>query len=222
MTSKDISSPSASRRRALATLAGGSLLTVATLAGRSAHAQAAPQESVDYTRLAAPQPNDHPGKIEVTEWFGFWCPHCNDFEPILENWVKKLPPDVEMNYVPIAFYDQQVPLQRLFYTLQVLGLDRSWRPKVFAAIHQAHLGLDTGETQADWAAQNGIDRKKYLDVYNSFSVQANARRASSMAQAYGISSVPTLSVDGKFEVLGSAKALTTLDYLIAQERRTVK
>jgi protein dithiol oxidoreductase (disulfide-forming) len=222
MTTKAKETHLLSRRRALVTLSGAGALAIASVASRPLYAQTAPQENSDFTRLAAPQQVDHPGKIEVTEWFGFWCPHCNEFEPILENWVRKLPPDVEMNYVPIAFYDQQVPLQRLFYTLQVLGLDRTLRPKVFAAIHEAHTPLDTGEAQADWAAQNGIDKKKYLDVYNSFSVQSNARRASSMAQAYGISSVPTLSVDGKYEVLGSAKALTTLDYLIAQERRARK
>jgi protein dithiol oxidoreductase (disulfide-forming) len=222
MTTKAKQPDLLSRRRALMTLSGASALALAALKPRPARAQAAPQENVDYTRLTAPQPLEHAGKIQVTEWFGFWCPHCNDFEPILENWVAKLPPDVEMNYVPIAFYDQQVPLQRLFYTLQVLGLEKTLRTKVFAAIHQAHMPLDTGEAQADWAQQNGIDRKKYLDIYNSFSVQSNSRRASSTAQAYGISSVPTLSVDGKYEVLGGVKALATLDYLIAQERRTMK
>jgi thiol:disulfide interchange protein DsbA len=222
MTTKAKDTDLMSRRRALVTLSGAGALAIASFASRPLYAQTAPQENTDFTRLAAPQPRDNTGKIEVTEWFGFWCPHCNDFEPLLENWVKKLPPDVAMNYVPIAFYDQQVPLQRLFYTLQILGLDRTLRSKVFAAIHEAHTPLDTGEQQADWAAQNGIDKKKYLDLYNSFSVQSNARRASSLAQAYGISSVPTLSVDGKYEVLGSAKAFLTLDYLIAQERRTLK
>jgi thiol:disulfide interchange protein DsbA len=113
-------------------------------------------------------------------------------------------------------------LQRLFYTLEVLGVGQALRPKVFAAIHVTHTPLDTGEQQADWAQSNGIDRKKYLDLYNSFSVQTSARRATSLATAYGVSSVPTLAVDGKYVVLGSAQALPTVDYLIGLERHASK
>jgi thiol:disulfide interchange protein DsbA len=179
---------------------------------------AAPVEGTDYNRVTPPQPTDHPGKIEVTEFFGFWCPHCNDFDPILNEWIKKQPADVAMNYVPISFADAQVPYQRLYYTLKILGKEDALRSKVFYAIHTAKTPLDTGEQQADWAAQNGIDKKKYLDLYNSFSVQNDARRATTIANNYGVSSVPTLAVNGKYTVLGSAAALSTVDFLVAQER----
>jgi thiol:disulfide interchange protein DsbA len=210
---------SLSRRELLVASATGAAGLVAGVFTPLA-ALAAPIEGTDFTRVVPPQPTEHSGKIEVTEFFGFWCPHCNDFDPILNEWIKKQPADVAMNYVPIAFYDAQVPYQRLFYTLKVLGKEESLRSKVFYAIHTAKTPMDTGEQQAEWAGQNGIDKKRYLELYNSFSVQNDARRATSVANIYGVSSVPTLSVNGKYTVLGSAGALSTVDFLVAQERHT--
>jgi thiol:disulfide interchange protein DsbA len=213
-----LSSSNLSRRQLLITGAGTAAGLAAGLLGPAA-AFAAFSEGADYTRVTPAQPTEHPGKIEVTEFFGYWCPHCNEFDPILSDWVKKQRPDVAMRYVPIAFYDQQVPLQRLYYTLKALGQDEALRSKVFYAIHSAKIPLDTGEEQAAWAASNGIDKKKFLDLYNSFSIQADARRASTTATAYDVSSIPTLAVNGKYTVLGSERALATVDFLVDQERK---
>ena len=200
--------------------AASASLAFAGLTPRAALAQKAPQDGRDYTTLTAPQLTDKPGKIEVIEFFGFWCPHCNEFEPTLEAWVKKQSADVSMRFVPVAFSDAQVPLQRLFYTLKYLGKDEALRTKVFAAIHVTHTPLDNAEQQADWAASNGIDRKKYLDFYNSFSVNQDVHNATHLAtDIYGISSIPTLGVNGKYTVLGGPETLATVDYLIAKERR---
>lgn len=42
-------------------------------------------------------------KIQVTEFFGYWCPHCNNFEPLLEKWVAENASTMNFNRVPIAF-----------------------------------------------------------------------------------------------------------------------
>ena len=64
------------------------VLGTASLAGLatlplSALAQGAPQEGRDYKRVETPVPVPE-GKVEVVEFFGYWCPHCNAFEPTLE------------------------------------------------------------------------------------------------------------------------------------------
>ena len=40
-------------------------------------------------------------KLEVREYFSFYCPHCFNFEPIMANVKKDLPADAafEMNHV---------------------------------------------------------------------------------------------------------------------------
>jgi len=167
------------------------------------------------------QPTDSPGKIEVIEFFAYWCPHCNDFDPPLNEWIKRQGPDVVVRHVPIAFNDAQVPLQRIYYVLDALGKEPELRAKVFAAIHIDNNPLNTPDEQAAFAAKNGIDRKKYLDLYNSFSIQARVTRASQMAQAYGVDSVPTLAVDGKYTLGGRPNTLGVLDQLVAMERKSM-
>ena len=62
------------------------------------------------------------GKIEVVEFFWYSCPHCNAFEPTLEAWSKKLPADVVLRRVPVAFRDEPfVAHQKIFYALETLG-----------------------------------------------------------------------------------------------------
>ena len=80
-----------------------------------AFAQRRPEEGKEYRKLDKAVPVEAAaGKIEVIEFFWYSCPHCNAFEPKLVNWIKKLPPDVTVRRVPVAFRDEFVPQQRLF------------------------------------------------------------------------------------------------------------
>lgn len=191
-------------------------------AGGAALAQApAPALGTDYQRIDPPQPKETQGKIEVVEFFGYWCPHCNAFDPDLTAWRNKQPADVVMRYIPVAFDDHEIALQRLFYTLDTMGKERDLRSKVFAAIHIDHRPMWTADNVADWAAANGIDRAKFLDLYNSFTVATKLRQGDQMIKAYGVTEVPFLAVDGKYSVENNKNAFATLDYLIGQERKTL-
>ena len=78
-------------------------------------APAAPVAGKDYTVLKSPQPVDVPaGKIEVIEFFWYGCPHCNEFEPYLESWIKKQGSDVVFKRVPVAFRPEFVPHSQLY------------------------------------------------------------------------------------------------------------
>src|SRR3977135_4542127 len=63
-------------------------------------------EGKQYTRIRSMQPVDKGKKIEVIEFFSYGCPHCNDLEPFLQQWVKTLPPDVQFRRVPVMFQDR--------------------------------------------------------------------------------------------------------------------
>lgn len=186
------------------------------------HAQGTPPaEGRDFERVDPVQPVETPGKVEVIFFFGYWCPHCNEFDPGFSAWTQKQAADVVIRHVPIAFNDGQVPLQRLYYVLDSLGQETALRSKVFAAIHVDQNPLNTPELQAQFAQKNGIDSKKYLDLYNSFSIQSRVRRATQMAQSYGVDGIPFVAVDGKYRLGERASVYTTLDYLVAAERKTL-
>jgi len=195
-------------------VAGGLLLTTPV--------QAAPTAGKEYQVLKAPQPVPA-GKIEVTEFFWYGCPHCFDFEPELEAWVKKQGKDVVFKRVPVAFRDDLLPHTKIFYTLEALGKLDAMHAKVFNALHvERKRMLDTNEI-ADFMASNGIDRKAWLDAYNSFSVTTSSQRANKIADTYKIDGVPTLVVQGKYVTSPSiagdkTAAIQTMDYLVTGVR----
>jgi thiol:disulfide interchange protein DsbA len=187
-------------------------------------AHAAPVADKDYTKLAAPQPVDvAAGKVEVIEFFWYGCPHCNEFEPYLEAWAKKQGPDVVFKRVPVAFRDDFIPHSKMYHALDALGVAEKVTPAVFNEIHVKKNYLLTPQAQADFLATQGVDKKKYLDAYNSFSTQSAVQRDTKLMQDYKIDGVPTLAVQGKYETGPAATnslpgTIQVLDFLVQQIR----
>ncbi len=205
----------------------------------AAHASpAAPVNGAEYRTLDKAQSTDAGKKIEVTEFFWYSCPHCHAFEPALADWVKKQGDNISFKRVPVAFRESFQPQQRLFYTLEAMGKVDEMQKKVFHAIHVEHKTLDTEAAIADFAATQGIDRKKFVDAYNSFGVQSKLKRAMQLQEAYKIDGVPLVAIDGRYvtspsivgATLGSqpeavlqSSTLQVMDWLMAKaskERKT--
>jgi protein dithiol oxidoreductase (disulfide-forming) len=189
-----------------------------------ATAQQAPQVGRDFRILQKPQPTEGTEKIEVIEFFWYGCNHCYEFEPLLENWIKSAPKDVVVRRVPVAFRDDLVPHQRMFYTLEALGKVDSHHKRFFNALHLERKRILTAEELASWAAANDIDRDAFMKAYSSFSVQTKATRARQMAEAYQIDGVPMLAVNGRFvtgpSLTGSPpRSLQVVDFLINESRK---
>jgi len=192
-----------------------------------AFAQRRPEEGKDYLRLDKQVPVDAPaGKIELIEFFWYSCPHCNAFEPKLNDWLKtRKPADVAFRRVPVAFRDDFVPEQRLYYTLEALGKVDELHGKVFQEIHQNRNRLNREDAIVAFAGRNGLDEAKFKEIYNSFSVSAKARRAAQLQDAYKVAGVPAMGVAGRYytdgELAGNMdRALQVVEYLVAEARRS--
>jgi protein dithiol oxidoreductase (disulfide-forming) len=163
------------------------------------------------------------GSIEVVDFFWYSCPHCNAFEPSLQAWQKRLPADVSLRRMPVGFRDEFVPQQRLFFSLQAMGLIDRMHAKVFAAIHDEHLDLTRGKPIAEWVGKQGVDSAKFAALYDSAEVGEKVRQATALQDAYRVAGVPALGVAGRFytdgEIAGSmARVLQVVDYLVADVR----
>ncbi len=183
------------------------------------------QEGFGYTKLPIAQPVGHKGKIVVTEFFWYNCPHCFEFEPLLEAWAKKQPADVILERVPVAFAPQFVPQQKLYYALKALGKVDALQGAIFNAIHVQHIPLMTPDQMANWLAGRGIPKATFMSAYNSFGVQMEAKRATQMVTDYQISGVPTMAVQGMYTASASMpetptneKVLQAVDELVQQVR----
>jgi protein dithiol oxidoreductase (disulfide-forming) len=188
-------------------------------------AQSKPVEGTHYVRLGSPAPISAPaGKIEVIEFFWYGCPHCNDFEPALDAWQKKLPADVAFRRVPVAFREIYAVHQQIFYALEALGKVEAMHRRVFYAIHNERQRLEKADDIAALMEKNGIPRAQFLEVFNSFSVQTKAKQASRLAEAYKIDGVPAMGIHGRFFTSGTLagspeKALVVTEYLVQTLRK---
>ena len=191
--------------------------------GASAQAKP-PQAGTDYLVVEKPAGVEAPaGKIEVVEFFWYSCSHCNAFEPALEGWIKRAPKDVVVRRVPVAFQDSFVPQQRLFYTLEAMGLLDKLHAKVFAAIHGEKQNLTKADAIVDWVAKQGVDKAKFEEQFNSFSVATKATRGTQLQNAYRVEGVPSLGVAGRFYTDSTLtknmdRALQVVEFLAAQVR----
>jgi thiol:disulfide interchange protein DsbA len=202
------------------------MLSATTLLGAaSAWAQQAFRSGKDYITLDRPVATEAGnGKIEVLEFFWYSCPHCNVFEPAFEQWAKNAAKDVVVRRVPVAFRDDFVPQQRLYYTLEAMNLVEKMHIRVFNAIHGEKQMLNTDAAVLAWAEKQGIDKVKFAETYKSFGVATKAKRAVQLQNDFKIEGVPSLGVAGRYYIDGTLagsmpRALQVADALIAQTRQ---
>ena len=213
------------KRREFTQISTSAALATATLWAGTAQAQTSkPKAGTDYQILDPRAPVEAgAGKIEVVEFFWYNCPHCNAFEPTLQAWIGKLPKDVVLRRVPVAFQDSFAPQQRLYFTLEAMGLVEKLHAKVFAAIHVEKKNLSTGEAILEWIAQQGVDKAKFVQQYNSFTVVTKVTKATQLQNAYKVEGVPALGLAGRYYTDGSMagnmqRALQVVDVLSAEIR----
>lgn len=179
----------------------------------------------DFTRLSTTLPTDTPGKIEVIEFFWYGCPHCNELEPMVEAWEKRLPKDVVFRREHVIWdgRSETETHARLFLTLRAMGLLTQHHRAVFDAIHAAKTRLRSESEVFDWAAKRGIDRAKFEATYKSFGVNMQTTRAKDMTGKYLVDGVPSFAVNGKYKAsMGGAhdekRLFEIVNKLIAEER----
>jgi thiol:disulfide interchange protein DsbA len=176
-------------------------LVAASLVASTAFASPTnPQNGVEYTTLSAAQPVQAVGKkVEVIEFFAYHCPACYMLEAGLNDWAKKNADKVNLRRIHLPFQGPADPEAHLFLTLEAMGKEAEMHPKIFQAVHVNRVRLMKDDQIIDWVAKNGIDRAKFMEVWNSFGVMTKLRRLPQTTTAYQVSGTPTLIVDGKYQ-----------------------
>ncbi len=185
-----------------------------------------PRLGQEYTVLDRPQPTDSGKKVEVTEFFGYFCPACNAFEPYLEAWIKKQGDRIVVKRVHVKFSDLMASQQKLYFTLEAMGKVDEYQLKTFNAYHIDRNRLSSDADVFRYVDKVGLDKKKFTDIYNSFSIQSKVNRAAQLMSDYKINGVPTVAIDGRYIVSpadlfakskvrdGSHAGLVVMDWLV--------
>ncbi|TFW27308.1 thiol:disulfide interchange protein DsbA/DsbL [Massilia horti] len=177
------------------------LVAASLIAGTAFASPTNPVDGVDYVTINPPQPTQATGKkVEVIEFFMYHCPHCNALNPSLDQWVKKQGDNISFRRIHMpATGGPNDPEAHLYLTLEAMGKADEFQPKVFKAMHVERLRLNSDQAIIDWVTKQGVDRTKFLDTWNSFGVTTKLRRLPQLMDAYKITGVPTLVIDGKYQ-----------------------
>jgi thiol:disulfide interchange protein DsbA len=181
-------------------------------------------EGRDWIPISPPQPGDSAGKIEVSEFFSYGCPHCRELHPLVSVWATRLPEDVDLRRIPVSFGRAAwANLARLYLALELTEDLARLDMAVFDAIHDKRANLYTKEKIVEWVAAQGVDAKAFTATFDSFAVQTRLARSDQLVRQYGIDAVPRLTVAGRYAVVGrEAKGhgdlLVIADALIEQVR----
>lgn len=160
-------------------------------------AHAAFEEGRHYLEVPFPQPVETGNRIEVREFFWYGCLHCHTLEPVLDRWLRTKPKNVEFVRTHWTIPSTSVQAQA-FYAFQDLGALDKLHGAFFRAIHAHGRRLDDEASIAQFVAEQGLDPAKFRAALTSFGVRLNVDKAKRLNDAYGINSVPTVVVDGKY------------------------
>ncbi|SEQ89425.1 thiol:disulfide interchange protein DsbA [Nitrosomonas sp. Nm51] len=178
----------------------------------------------DYKVLQNPQPTQDSERIEVIEFFWYGCPHCNNLHPHVKAWLKNKPDDVDFRYVPAIFRNNWIPGAKTFYTIEAMDEIETLHDRVYEAIHRDKINLNDETVLFNWVARQGVDKEKFINHYQSFTVQNQVARSNQMMRQYQLTGVPVFVVAGQYMVHGKEggtpqDTLRTLDEVIAMARK---
>ena len=156
------------------------------------------EEGVQYVPIQPQPPAGTGEEVEVVEFFWYGCPHCRDFEPTVSKWASGLPANVKFNQIPAMFGRSADLHAQVYYALQGMGELERLHQKLFDTINSGGRKLRSRDEVDAFLQENGVDMAKFSDSMNSFAVAAKVNRARALMRRYGVRSVPTLVVDGRY------------------------
>ena len=186
------------------------------LSAFSAHAEVeikGAMAGVHYEVIKPAQPTSAPdGKVEVTEFFWYGCPHCFKFEPYVESWLKQKSENVTFKRIPAMLNPKWESHARAYYAAEVLGITNKIHEPLFIALHVEKKRIFKEEDILNFVEGLGVDRKKFAGAYHSFAVSAKIQHSKKLGRAYNLSGVPSVIINGKY--LTSARHAGSFEGLV--------
>lgn len=176
-----------------------------------------------YSVLSPAQPTSaDPGKIEITEFFMYSCPHCYNFEAFIEKWEAQKASYVQFVRFPALFNSPARTHARAYYTADTLGILNDTHMPFFRELHVNRKAMTSENELTTFFANYGVDKAAFNQAFNSFAVDTQMRKAEALGRRYRISSTPTVIVNGKYVIDGDKitsyeQILKIADYLAQKE-----
>ncbi|PTO62997.1 thiol:disulfide interchange protein DsbA/DsbL [Vibrio splendidus] len=150
-------------------------------------------------------------KPVVTEFFSFYCPHCNSFEPIIQQLKQQLPKDAKLqkNHVSFMGGNMGLPMSKAYATMIALKVEDKMVPVMFNRIHTMNKPPRDEAELRQIFLDEGVDAKKFDAAYNGFAVDSMVRRFDKAFKDSGLSGVPAVVVNNRYLI--DAQGINSLD-----------
>lgn len=164
-----------------------------------------------------------PGKVKVVEWFWYGCRNCYAIQKALGDWLNSHRNDVVFRHRAAVTEDEMIPMARVYYTAEALGVADRIHIPMFTALHAFRRKLDTDQALQGFFADYGVSADAFSRAYRSARIDDEVRKARLMSKRYGLRGVPALTVNGRYRVdaghvSGVPQLIDVLDYLVALEK----
>ena len=169
----------------------------------------APVEGVDYVVIkdGSPwQPLTNGETAEIAEVFAYWCPHCAEFQPLVDAWKPLLPKTVRFAGLPMSGGNNDT-LASVFFAAEMTNQIPQIHDRMFNAIHLDRV-LKPNATRDEvlsFLASQGIDAKAFAAAMDSFAMKGRLNQAVQFARRSEVEGTPTLVVNGKYRVIGKTQ-----------------
>lgn len=190
----------------------------------AAQAQSQPRVGREFIELTPVRPVSTGQAIEVLEFFYYGCPICYEAQPHISRWLLKAGGDVQLHRVPAMSSEGWDSFARTYYALEALKEVQRLHWPVYDNHHFDGRRLNEEKNLLAWVGTNGIDAKRFSDIWHSGETEAKTKAAQKMLETYSVRSVPTFVVDGRYQTTarmagGTRQMMEVVDFLVSRARR---
>lgn len=139
---------------------------------------------------------DGQGKIQVVEFFSYGCSWCYKLDPFVSTWAQAAPLYVDFQRVPVEFQPSWRTLTKVYYLAQELDVLEQIHQPLFKAIHTDELTDSSEDSLKAFFVKKGVSSEDFEKSFASFSVNRKQKWANALSQAYKITSIPIVLVQG--------------------------
>ena len=161
-------------------------------------------------------------KPVVREFFSYNCPHCYHAEPVVEKMAKLLQGKIAFKRTPVgAGRKSWIISQEAYYVAQQLKITEQVHSKIFHYIHEEGGPFTNAQQLKAFFEFQGVSGKAFDKVYNSPQKKQALSNYDIQLQLSGITGVPTMLVNGVYEINPgehSAKELAELVKFLASKK----
>ena len=186
------------------------------------------KEGIDYRVVPGEGVYQKGDRVLVEEAFWYGCPHCNDFEPILNTWSHEHRKSIHVVHLAVPSTSKRSPWYihaRLFFTLEALGLAQGTTATIFYLMHEEQKPLMKPERMYEALQERhffkDLSKEDFIKLYQSDAVSQRVDSMSAYFKRMGVTSTPTLIVDKRIVILTqhvkSQQEMLDITAYVAQE-----